>query len=131
MLRFIILSLAFGLPPLFHLVSRFELKYKRRIMSTVLRVGVLGLMFTGVALVPEYQQMQGTVLNEFRIADDIASHYQDGGIVVDMPSMVYRLSSKHGVESEDIISNHYSPYYYGVTDPAAYFEWLRKENVTV
>ena len=75
--------------------------------------------------------MQGTVMNGFNIADEIASHYQGDGIVCDLPSMVYRLSNKHGVEPENIISNLYSSDYYGISDPDSYFEWLRKKNVTV
>ncbi len=107
------------------------MKHKRKHVSRVLRVGLLGLIFSGAVLVPEYRQMQGTVFNEFRVADDIASYYEDGGIVCDMPSMVYRLSSEWGIEPEDILSNLYSPHYYDITEPDPYIEWLRKENVTL
>lgn len=131
MLRFVVPSVAFGLPPLFHLVSRFELKYKRQNVSKVLRFGIVGLFLTSLLLVPEYHQMQETVLNEFNVAYNIASYYPGGGIVLDTPSMVYRLSSKWGAEPEDIISNLYSPHYYGVSEPEAYLDWLRKEDVSL
>ncbi len=78
-----------------------------------------------------YQMLQGTVQNEFNVADKVADTYQSGGIVCDLPSMVYRLSSKWGVEPESIISNLYSPHYYGISDPASYGEWLRNGDVTI
>ena len=32
---------------------------------------------------------------------------------------------------EDLMSNHYAPNYYGVTDPARYANWFARQNVTL
>ncbi len=45
--------------------------------------------------------------------------------------MNYRLVSRWKVEAEDLLGNHYSPYYYGVSDPVRYAEWFRGNNVTL
>ena len=131
MLRFLVPIIALGLSPLFHCVSRFELNSRKPIISKLMRLGILSILFTGFNLVPEYQMMQGAVQNEFNTADRVADVYQGGGIVCDIPSMVYRLSTKSGVKPEYITSNLYSPYYYGISDPEPYFEWLRKGNVSI
>ena len=48
-----------------------------------------------------------------------------------MPSMVYRLSNAHDIEPENIISNHYSPHYYGLNGSRTYLEWLYVQDVSI
>ena len=45
--------------------------------------------------------------------------------------MNYRLASRWKIEAEDLLGNHYSPYYYGVSDPVRYAEWFKGNNVTL
>jgi hypothetical protein len=80
---------------------------------------------------PEYVALQGDVLNEYACADSILDQYTRGTIVCDMPSMVYRLTNTHGVEPDDILSNHYSPNHYGLNDSRKYLEWLYEQDVCI
>jgi hypothetical protein len=43
--------------------------------------------------------------------------------------MVYRLSNAHDIEAEDILSNHYSPHYYGLNESRRYLEWLSQLDI--
>lgn len=131
MMRFFIPITALGLPLLFHAISRLEGVNIVLGSSKILRVGVFLLLLSGFLVIPEYVALQGTVQNEFYIADDIAALYSGGRIVCDMPSVVYRLSNAHGVEPENIISNHYSPHYYGLNGSRTYLEWLYMQDVSI
>jgi hypothetical protein len=131
MMRFFIPITALGLPLLFHAISRLEGVNIVLGSSKILRVGVLLLLLSGFLVIPEYVALQGTVQNEFSIADDIAALYTGGRIVCDMPSMVYRLSNAHAVDPVDIISNHYSPHYFGLNGSRTYLEWLYMQDVSI
>lgn len=100
-------------------------------VSRVLRLGFLVLILSGFLVLPEYLALQGTVLNEYAIADCISNQYTGGKIVCDIPCMVYRLTNMHGVEPENILSNHYSPQYYGLNESRKYMEWLSEQNVYI
>lgn len=131
MLRLLVPSVAFGLPLLYHLVSRLEYRIRSTVKPNILRVLILGIVLSGYALTPSYSKMQETVSYEFSIVDRIGMLHEDGSIVCDIPSMVYRLTTKWGVEPEEMLSNLYSPKYYGDSEPESYLEWLKKEEVTV
>ncbi len=131
MMRFFIPITALGLPLLFHAISRLEGVNIVLGSSKTLRVGVFLLLLSGFLVIPEYVALQGTVQNEFSIADTIAEQYTGGRIVCDMPSMVYHLSNAHGVEPKDILSNHYSPHYYGLNGSRTYLEWLYVQEVSI
>jgi len=81
--------------------------------------------------VPVYAGLQGTVVDEFGVADRVGEVYDGGVVVCDLPSIVYRLVSVWGVESDCLLSNLYSPHYYGVEAPVEYLRWLRDEDVRV
>lgn len=131
MMRFFIPITAIGLPLLFHAVSRLEMSSIVLSTGRVLRVGVLLILLSGFLVLPEYVALQGIVQNEYDIADAISEEYTGGRIVCDMPSMVYRLSNAHGIEAEYIISNHYSPHYYGLNESRRYLEWLSQLDIQI
>lgn len=108
---------------------RLSRKYARRIPLTL--VVVLLELISMNALLPAYGAFQGETLNLFDVADAASSYYVNGTIVCDHPTANYRLISRWGVSPEDLLSNHYAPHYYGVTDPARYAEWFAKHNVTL
>jgi len=131
MMRFFIPIAAIGMPLFFHVVSRLEGVNIILGASKVVRVGILVLILTGFLVLPEYIALQGTVQEEYEIADAIFDQYAGGKIVCDLPSIVYRLSNNHGVEPEDILSNHYSPHYYGLNESRMYLKWLSTQDVRV
>lgn len=45
--------------------------------------------------------------------------------------MIYRLVHEWGVEPCNLLSNHYGPHYYGITEPSAYLAWLDREEVSI
>jgi hypothetical protein len=82
-------------------------------------------------LIPSYSLFQEDTRLAFGVADMAFNHYQGGTIVCDNPTMNYRLASRWKIEAEDLLGNHYSPYYYGVSDPVRYAEWFKGNNVTL
>ncbi len=104
-------------------------RYARRIPLTLAAV-VLELISMN-AILPAYGNFQSETLDIFDVADTASSHYVNGTIVCDHPTANYRLVSKWGVRPEDLLSNHYAPHYYGVTDPARYARWFARHNVTL
>ena len=132
MLRFLVPVVALGLPPLFHLFTRLRLRYDNQKVIRCLQVGVFIVFFVLYpVLLPCYSGLQGTVLDEFAVAGRVAGVYSGGTVVCDLPSTVYWLVDTWGVESECLLSNLYSPAYYGVDDSEAYLVWLRDNDVCV
>jgi hypothetical protein len=133
MLRMSLPLAAVGSVLLAYLIYRVELrlsrKYARRIPFT-LAVVVLELISMNVIL-PAYGAFQGETLDIFDVADAASSHYVKGTIVCDHPTANYRFVSRWGISPEDLLSNHYAPNYYGVTDPARYAKWFARRNVTL
>ncbi len=83
------------------------------------------------AILPAYGAFQGETLDLFDVADVASIYYVNGTIVCDHPTVNYRLVSRWGVNAEDLLSNHYAPQYYGVTDPAKFARWFVRHNVTL
>ncbi len=132
MLRFIIPIIALGLPLFFHLVSRMRHFSGRTTLAALLQSSVVLLFLSFfLLLLPQYSGLQSTVATEFSVADRVGEQYHGGVIVCDMPSMLYRLTVDWGVPAGSLISNHYGPQYYGVDDPDAYLDWLRREDVRI
>jgi len=132
MLRFLIPIVALGLPPLIHLISMTLRRRGLRPLVRLMQVGLFALFLLGYpVLMPSYASLQGVVENEFYYADRVGEIYQNGSIVCDVPSMVYRLVDHWEVEPSSIISNLYSPHYYGIEDPDAYLEWLNARDIRV
>ena len=82
-------------------------------------------------LIPAYQQFQVDSLEAFTVADRAFGYYNGGTIVCDHPTMNYRLCTKWRVRASDLLGNHYSPHYYGVTDPLEYANWFERNDVTI
>jgi len=120
-------------------VLLFSLVYRTRIMrlNGVLRNVDLGLLLTallvvpGMGVIPSYVRFQEETNRAFSAADDAYSHYKGGTIVCDHPTMNYRLVTRWGVGATELLGNHYSPHYYGISNPLRYAEWLAKHNVTL
>jgi len=130
MIRFLVPVVALGLPLLFHMVSRLRLLIGFERLVVFLQIGFLFLMLASYpVLLPRYSALQEEVLEDFTAADMAGAEYVDGVVVCDIPSMVYRLVNEWGVAPSDVLSNHYSPHYYGIDDPVAYLEWLQTEDI--
>ncbi len=133
MLRMSLPLAAVGSVLLAYLIYKVELrlsrKYARRIPLT-LAVVLLELISMN-AILPAYGAFQGETLDLFDVADAASSYYVNGTIVCDHPTANYRLISKWGINLENLLSNHYSPHYYGVTDAAKYARWFARHNVTL
>jgi len=120
-------------------VLLFALVYRTRIrrLNGALRNVDLGLILTtllvipGMGLIPSYTRFQEETNRAFSAADDAYSHYEGGTIVCDHPTMNYRLVTRWGVGATELLGNHYSPHYYGISNPQRYAEWLAKHNVTL
>ncbi|MGD2200217.1 MAG: hypothetical protein PVJ38_01130 [Candidatus Bathyarchaeota archaeon] len=83
------------------------------------------------SLIPAYGRFQTGTLVAFTVADEAIDHYRGGTIVCDNPTVNYRLVSKWGVRASSLLGNHYSPHYYGVTEPTEYARWFDDHNVTL
>ena len=133
MLRMSLPLAAVGSVLLAYLIYKVEFRVSRshaRWIPLTLVVVVLELICMN-AILPAYGTFQSETLDIFDVADAASSHYVNGTIVCDHPTANYRLISRWGVSPEDLLSNHYSPHYYGVTDPARYARWFARHNVTL
>ena len=81
--------------------------------------------------IPAYEQFQAHPRVAFAAADLAMDHYEGGTIICDHPTINYRLVNRWGVEVSDLLGNHYSPHYYGVTDPIEYVRWFERNNVSL
>ena len=131
MMRFFIPIAALGFPLLFHLISRPSRDNRNRGVTKKMRLGVITCLLLGYLIVPEYLTLQGVIESEFDLADSAASYYGGGRIVCDRPNLVYHLVHVHGVEPENILSNHYSPHYYGIDEPRKYLDWIIDQDIRV
>lgn len=133
MLRCSIPSVAFGGVLLFSSVRRL----KMRVFNDGLRrLPIEPLLVTAVLLsssyfIPAYEQFQAHPRVAFTAADAAINHYEGGTIICDHPTINYRLVTRWGVGVSDLLGNHYSPNYYGVTDPSEYVRWFERNNVSL
>jgi len=133
MLRMSLPLAALGSVLLAYSIYRLELRLAQKLnMLVPLTLIVVALELTSMsALLPAYGNFQAETLDLFDVADAAFSHYINGTIVSDHPTANYRLVSRWGVKPGDLRGNHYSPHYYGVSNPVRYAEWLARGNVTV
>jgi hypothetical protein len=133
MLRMSVPIAAFGSILLMYAIYRARLNLlggrlrRLPIEATLIMIAVASFGFC----IPAYSRFQEDTRLSFTAADRAFSHYERGTIVCDDPTMNYRLVSRWGVEASDLLGNHYSPHYYGVTDPVRYAEWFLRNNVTL
>ena len=91
-------------------------------IGQVLAVSISALMLVTSVLslgyfIPAYQEFQAAPRIAFAVSEKVISHYEGGTVVCDHPTLNYMLISKWGVGASNLIGNHYSPHYYGVSDP--------------
>ena len=133
MLRMSLPLAAVGSVLLAYSIYRIELRLSRSLtkrVSITLVVVALEIASMGT-LLPAYGKFQVETLNLFEVADAASSYYINGTIVCDHPTANYRLVSRWGVKPGDLLGNHYSPHYYGVSNPVKYAEWFARCNVTL
>ena len=105
-------------------------------MGQVLAVSISALMLVTSVLslgyfIPAYQEFQAAPRIAFALSENVISHYEGGTVVCDYPMLNYMLISRWGVGASRLIGNHYSPHYYGVSDPLEYAWWFKSNNVTL
>ncbi|HLE03386.1 MAG TPA: hypothetical protein VI729_02065 [Anaerolineales bacterium] len=86
-----------------------------------------------------YNPLREIWARETRLADDIASYYSGGTILIpeDRPYLTYALVRYHGVEGKDIEGQMYDPFAYFKDDPFANWsesrlvirDWLTNRNI--
>ena len=132
MLRMINPIVALLCPLMFHglesILSKSNYMGFEHSMKTLI---VLGLIFSYRFYVPFYSQLQQGTIEDFRVSEIVLSHYETGTLICDYPTMNYFLINAGGLDASSIQSNHYSPDYYGESEPVEYLQWLKKENVTI
>jgi hypothetical protein len=92
---------------------------------------IISIIFSFGFFLPKYSSFQLKATEAYSAADKIHENYIKGKIVSDYPTINYKLIQKHGINPRNIISNHYSPSYYGINDPFEYALWLDINEVTV
>ena len=133
MLRESIPIAAFGCILLCHLVRRVKgslLKGGMRRLPLELTLVAASLLSLG-SIIPAYRPFQVDSQLAFSAADGAIEHYTGGTIVCDHPTMNYRFALRWRVRAKDLLGNHYSPHYYGVTEPLEYARWFARNNVTL
>jgi hypothetical protein len=81
--------------------------------------------------VPAYQGFQAYASDAFLSADIMAAEYSGGVIVCDHPTINYRLVNIGAVDVSNLLGNHYSPAFYGITEPSEYLAWMRDRQVSM
>lgn len=132
MLRMIVPIMALGLPLIIHYSTLFwrrtGIDYDFTFIEPIL---ILLFLTSFLYFVPVYSGYQIHTETAFASADIAYLEYTGGRIVCDYPTMNYRFISEHKIEPGDILSNHYSPAYYGIEEPIEYVRWLASNNVTL
>jgi hypothetical protein len=132
MLRMVNPIVALGAPQLIYLLDRFGNTVSQPRAISLFKAVILTLTIcSSVYFVPAYSSYQSFQTDAFHSAELLASYYVNGTIVCDLPTMNYWLIHHSVVYTDSLISNHYSPDYYGITDPIAYANWLYRNNVTL
>ena len=81
--------------------------------------------------IPVYERFQVSPRMAFTAADRAMEYYRSGTIVCDCPTMNYRFASRWRIKAINLLGNHYSPAYYGVSDPVEYARWFEEHNITL
>jgi hypothetical protein len=129
MIRLLTPIVALGLPVLLGFISLHYGGSMKLVAVLLLVISITGFYpFTGA-----YTGFQGEAEATMRIADEAWALYDEAGgtLVCDYPMMNYRFTYRWRVPAECMISNHYAPQYYGVSEPIEYVKWLATERVSV
>jgi len=133
MLRASIPIVALGLVLLCGLIFRAKARLTKEhpgrlpIETVLILVAILSFSY----FIPAYDQFQLDTQLAFAAADLGIEFYESGTIVCDYPTMNYRFVSKWRVKALDLLGNHYSPLYYGLTEPLEYARWFDRNEITL
>jgi hypothetical protein len=81
--------------------------------------------------IPAYGQFQMDTQLAFTVANTAINYYEGGTIVCDHPTMNYWFAYRWHVRASRLLSNHYSPHYYDVTNPLEFARWFENNNITL
>ena len=95
------------------------------------KIVILVTLASYLFIVPAYGQFQHNPADISKAADEGARYYEGGTVVSDYPILNYMIVTRWSLSPHQILSNHYSPAYYGETDPIEFARWLEGNNVTM
>jgi len=101
---------------------------KRFNIQNILLIAVI---LSEFVIFPNFQIYQKYTLEAHRIADTAMEYYDGGTIVCDYQTMNYRFINKWHIKPANIMSNQYSPLYYGSQDPQEFISWFIHYNITL
>ncbi|MFH2112590.1 MAG: hypothetical protein ABIJ47_15180 [Candidatus Bathyarchaeota archaeon] len=132
MLRMATPIAALGYPLLVHasnmvFVNKMHEDVRIRPEHILLAVSILSFLY----FVPVYQGFQAYAADAFLSGDIVAAEYGGGVIVCDHPTINYRLVNTGAVDVFNLLGNHYSPAFYGISEPSEYLAWMRDRQVSM
>jgi len=129
MLRMVTPVVALGLPILFAAIPQHLGRHFKRFSLLLLAVSALCFY----PLVTAYSGFQAEAATTMAMADETWKLYKISGgtLVCDYPMMNYRFISRWELPEKSLISNHYAPQYYDISEPIEYVKWLANHRVTV
>jgi len=126
MIRVYQLDIALGFLSIFYFSSKIvRNKYQ---LSTIIFIILLPISILNTG---EYSRFQDSQKVSFEISDNFIQYYDGGTITCDNPNMVYQLIHRGGIRPKNILSNHYSAFYY-TSNPTIeqYLAWFVGNNIT-
>lgn len=101
------------------------MKRCRRIrLPHLMSLALIPFILLTLILAPRFIYYQGSVETTFNVADWLATGYQGGTIVCEMPPITYRLINKWHIPAQGMLGAHHIP-----TDPILRNQWLRDKDV--
>jgi len=128
MLRMAVPITGIGLPLLLNSIEATKFNLRSFHIEKALMLAFISSSFI---LLPTYAAFQAETVAAFSSSDVTAGYYQGGVLVCDYPTMNYRFVCRWGIDATRLLGNHYSPSYYGISDPYDYAVWLGLNNVTL
>jgi len=126
MSRILMPTLALGALLIFYLIYKTPLRRARIQLLLIIVIAI-----SGVQIYPKFQIYQKWTLEAYDVADTAMKDYTGGTVICDYQTINYRIINKWQIPAKNILSNQYSPLYYGIKDPDEFVKWFRKFNVTV
>lgn len=126
MIRVFQFDIALGFLVIFYFSSKI-VRYKNQLSAVIFIIMLpISIMNTG-----EYIRFQDSQKYGFDVADNFVKLYDGGTITCDNPTIVYQLIHQGGVKPINILSNHYSAFYY-TSDPniEQFLAWFVGNNIT-
>ncbi|MBA7657127.1 hypothetical protein ES703_65058 [subsurface metagenome] len=126
MIRVFQFDIALGFLAIFYFSSKI-VRYKNQLSAVIFIIMLpISIMNTG-----EYVRFQDSQKYGFDVADHFVKLYDGGKITCDNPTIVYQLIHRGGVKPINILSNHYSAFYYTSRPNIEQFlAWFVGNNIT-